>query len=361
MKCLLCDQNEANQTGAHIFPAWMTATAFDVAGRNRDYEIIFSLRPFVSKLPYFGRSVQPEKITEQIGREISENEIQEQVNELVVNNLWCRNCEKRFKIVEDYFHEQVDLQLTDFSKCNDTGVSDLKETNKYIIRLFLYSLFFRAHVADFMEFHLYSKTYKKIKYFLNYYIKDDLNATIDFINSSYRNDQILKYPIRCFKIEQRLNESKGWVFIHNKHYKPYGLVINNYFIQFYGKGDHARFRPESFFGISSIISSMPNIRNYKESEFKIGLLDKKIATIILKNCVDYLTDLKKESLAQGFKKMYKIKFKRYPDEITTQIFLKELIVNDLPPGLKYTKENIKEALKRTLIKKMHFRQHGRYN
>ena len=127
MRCILCNQNEADQTGAHIFPTWMTASAFDKNGRTRDYEIMYCINPSRLSMPYFGKSVQPEKISEQIGRELTDQEIQEQDNKLIVQNLWCRTCERRFKIVEDYFLENVDRRITDYSKCNNTGVLDLKD------------------------------------------------------------------------------------------------------------------------------------------------------------------------------------------------------------------------------------------
>ena len=178
MRCILCNQNEADQTGAHIFPAWMIASAFDKNGRTRDYEIMYSFNPSKISMPYFGKSVQPEKISEQIGRDLTDKEIRVQENKLIVQNLWCRTCERRFKIVEDFFLENVDRHITDFSKCNNTGILELKDVNKYIIRLFLYSLIFRANASERFGFNLYEKTNTKLKYFLNYYIKNDLSTTV---------------------------------------------------------------------------------------------------------------------------------------------------------------------------------------
>jgi hypothetical protein len=213
--------------------------------------------------------------------------------------------------IEDYFLENVERQISDFSKCNDTIIVELNNANNFLIRLFFYSIFYRAHLANFMGFTLNYKTAKKIKFFLNNYTKDNFRNTIDSVDSSYRKDQILKFPIRCIKIEQKEKEHTGFVFVHNKHDKPYCFIINRYLIQFYGKGDQANFKPESFFGISSIVSSMADFKNYKEEVFKIGFT---------------------------------------PDRPIISIFLSELIENELPLGIKYTKAKIVEALNRTLIK-----------
>jgi hypothetical protein len=89
MKCLICDSHEASQVRAHIFPAWMIASAFDPENRTRNYEIMCAMYPFGTKLPYFGNSVQPEKIKELIGRDLTDKEISEQENYATVINLWC--------------------------------------------------------------------------------------------------------------------------------------------------------------------------------------------------------------------------------------------------------------------------------
>jgi hypothetical protein len=350
MRCLVCDANEANQSGAHIFPAWMVASAFDVEGRTRDHEIIYAVQPFDSKLPYFGNSVHPDKIGEQIGRDLTDHEIHEQKNYLTVDKLWCSKCEKRFKIVEDYFLENVDRRLNDYSKGSKSEIIELKHADNYLIRLFWYSLFVRAQISHFMGFNLYYKTYYKLKKFLNYYVKDNLQDTIQFIKSSYRKDQILKYPLRCFKGYQNESHSDGWIYVNNKYYKPYCFIINNYYVQFYGKGDRAKFKPESFFGISGIINKISNARNYKEALFKIVLLDINMTNEIKKRYINYITAVKMEYCTIMFKSFFKWKFKHNPDNTATGIFLNELINNDLPQGIKYTKENIVDALNRTLLR-----------
>ena len=349
MKCLVCGINEANQTGAHIFPAWMIASAFDINNRTRGHEIIYALQPFDSKLPYFGNSVLPDKIIDQIGRDLTDSEINYQKNHLTVDNLWCQTCERKFSIVEEYFLENVERELTDFTNCNNTSIYELSHANNYIIRLFFYSLFLRAHFSGFMGFKLNFRAFRKLKYFINHYIQDSLASTKDFIDSSYRKDQLLKYPIRCLKSEQKI-ASEGWVYLHERHARPYCFIINKYFIQFYGKGDQTKFKPEDFFSISSIITEMDDIKNYKENVFKIGLLNYKLYTIVKKHYIDYVTDIRMNNYILMFRLLFKSKFKHTPTRAMTSIFLKELLENDLPLGIKYTKEMIVEALNRTIAK-----------
>jgi hypothetical protein len=349
MKCLVCGKNEANQTGAHIFPAWIIASAFDINSRTRDHEIVYALQPFDSKLPYFGNSVQTDKIIDQIGRDLTDDEIVNQQNYLTVDNLWCRTCERKFSIVEEYFLENVDRQVTDFTNCNNTSIYKLSTANNFIIRLFFYSLLLRAHLSSFMGFKLNLRAFRKLKYFVNHYIQDNLLNTKNFIDSSYRKDQLLKYPIRCLKTEQE-NATEGWVYVHEKHDRPYCFIINKYFIQFYGKGDQTNFKPADFFSVSSIITEMEDIKNYKEDVFKIGLINYELYTIVKKHYINYVTDIRMNNYILMFRLLFKSKFKRSPTREMTSIFLKELLENDLPLGIKYTREMIVAALNRSLIK-----------
>lgn len=349
MRCLLCNKNEATQTGAHIFPAWMIASAFDIKSRTRDHEIIYAMYGFDSGIPYFGNSVQNEKIVDQIGRALTDDEIARQKNYLTVDNLWCRQCEKKITIIEEYFLENVDRKLTDFSNCNNSEIIELPHANKYIIRLFIYSLLLRAHLSKFMGFRLNHRALKKIKYYLNHYVQESIKETVDFIDASYRKDQLLKYPIRVFKAEQEKNH-EGWIFINRKDYKPYTLIINEYFLQFYGRGNQANFRPESFFGISSIITQMDDIKNYKEEVFKIALINLTCYRTIKKQYLDHVTKIKMNNLIQMFILLFRRKFKHSPTHEMISIFLKELLENELPLGIKYSKEMIVAALNRTVVK-----------
>ncbi len=347
MKCSICNLNEADQTGAHIFPAWMIASAFDHKSRTRGYEIIYAKYPLDSKLPFFGNSVSIDQIKDQIGRDLTNEEILNQKNMFTVDNLWCRKCERRLKQVEDYFLETVERKINDFSNCNDTDRIELNNSNNYLIRLFLYSIIYRASLVRFMGFTLNYKSAKKLNFFLNNYIKDDLQSTLSFISSSYRKDQLLKYPIRCIKTEQEAN-SAGLVFVHNKHNKPYCLIINRYIIQFYGKGNQANFKPNSFFGISSIIKEAPEFKNYKEEVFRIGLINQKLWNNVMSSLFNSQVSYIMRNHIRRFELMHKLKFGYMPDKTLITLFIKELIDNDLPLGIKYTKEKIVEAMNRAI-------------
>lgn len=348
--CNICNKNEANQTGAHIFPAWMVASAFNENSNPRDYEIIYAFHSLNTEIPYFGRAVQPDKINEELGRDLSDEEIKGQNNLITVDNLWCRDCENKLKIVEDYFLENVDREIEDFSKCDDTQIVELTEVSTYLVRLFLYSLIYRAAVTKFNDFKIKDNVFKRLRYFINTYIKKDLKSTKEFIEASEKKQELLNYPIKLVKTEQESGDTSNFVLIHNKFDKPYCFVINRYIIQFYAKESHTRSTPYIFWGITDAITKMGNILNYRENNLTLGLFNLKLWNYIKDRIVKDYKEERKENLILIYKEMYKGKFGEYPSRPQIKKFLAELDDNKLELGIKYTKEKIVEAMKRSIEK-----------
>ncbi len=346
-KCIICNINEANQTGAHIFPAWMIASAFDEKERNRDYEVIHNFYAVDNNLPFFGRSVQLEKIEENIGRELNDEEIKSQKNPLVVDNLWCRECENKFKIVEDYFLENVDKKTLDFSDCNSLDIVQLK-LNIYLVRLFLYSLIYRASITEKLGFKLEIKIEERLKYFISNYLQTDLKNTLNYLNHSKRKNELLAYPIRCIKTENEKGKTSKPVYVHDKYDKPFCFLINNYILQFYTKESHLRSTPSTFWGISDIILKMDNTVNLDETEFRLVRFNLSVWGVIKDNFIKYHSCEKIKKWRIMYKEIIKGKFGDYPSEAQTQKFITILAQNDKKIGIKYTDKEIVDAMNKSL-------------
>lgn len=345
--CKICNINDANQTGAHVFPAWMIASAFDKKARNRDYEVIHSFQPIENQLPYFGRSIQPERIEQSIGRELTEEEAESQKNFLVVDNIWCRKCENKFKIVEDYFLENVDRVILDFDYENELNIK-LLQCNKFLIRLFIYSLIYRASITKLMGFTLNVKIENKLKSFLNNYIQDNLTDTIEAIERNTKKIELTNYPVRCVKIVTE--KERSFVHIHKKYDKPYCFIVNNYIIQFYQKESHTRSTPYSFWGITELLSQMNYVPNFNESEFRVGTIDLDKWNGILSKFVKYNSQNKIQNFIKVYEIMFINKFGHNPGQAQTQKFLNSLIDNDKKLGIKYTLGQIIDAMNKSIKK-----------
>lgn len=133
--CALCRQHEADEVGSHMAPNFIIhkAFAFDGAGK-RDHEIsnLFHLNQHDSST-YYGRSVSPEAIEADLGHEMTDKEIDENVNNLVYDHIFCKSCEKRFSLLE-----------TEYAKFYADG----KDINPKVAYLFWLSVFWRMSIGS---------------------------------------------------------------------------------------------------------------------------------------------------------------------------------------------------------------------
>jgi len=93
-KCKLCVNNDADDTGSHVVPHFLLKRIFNVENaKGRDQEISFKISALDVQMS-FGRSVQPEKLEEVFG-ELSDEELEARaMADLVVDNEWCKSCER---------------------------------------------------------------------------------------------------------------------------------------------------------------------------------------------------------------------------------------------------------------------------
>lgn len=348
MKCNVCNINNANQTGAHIFPAWMIASAFSDNGITRDYEIIFGINDYNADLEFIGKSVLPEKINDTLGKELNEIEIQNQKNPFVVDNLWCSVCEKRISQIEEYFLINVHRKTNNYANNSKLKITELKSGNKYLIRLFFYSLFLRADISKFMNFQICRRTHNKIKKFLTHYLRSNIKETINTIEKSENRDQLLKYPIRCIKTQNKTESASNFVYVQENQDKPYFFVINNYIIQFYGKGNRMKFKPNNFFGLSKIIHDSLDFKNYKEQYFTIALMNSELWEILRLNRVKENAKILMNNMVELYKSWYRKTYKINPDRKKISRFLNYLIQQDKNPGTKYSSTEIINAMKNSI-------------
>jgi hypothetical protein len=75
-----------------------------------------------------------------------------------------------------------------------------------------------------LGFHLSTKTSNKLKAFLNRYLRNDLDKTLEAINNSDRKEQLLKYPFRLIRVESPQVDS-NFVLVHKEYSRPYCLII----------------------------------------------------------------------------------------------------------------------------------------
>jgi len=108
MKCKLCESNDLDNTGSHYITESIARTAVSEEGKKgRDNEIMYSFSISTLGQKFIGRNICADKIQELNGREMSDEEIEENENMLIDFNLVCRSCEKKFNPIETSFITEI--------------------------------------------------------------------------------------------------------------------------------------------------------------------------------------------------------------------------------------------------------------
>lgn len=103
--CALCRKVEADKTGSHLVPNFLAHGTFSFDGKGpRDREIARRTHLNMNEeWNYYGSSVSPEAIRADLGRDLSDDELEKNKNLLECDFLFCSGCEKRFGVVEDAY------------------------------------------------------------------------------------------------------------------------------------------------------------------------------------------------------------------------------------------------------------------
>ena len=120
-RCALCREAEADKTGSHLAPNFMIHGMFSFDGKGRRNREI-SMRDYLNtseRMVYYGPEVSPDAINADHGGDLTDEELEENVNNLVCDYLFCKACEDRFGILETYYatyyaewkHEEVNSRV----------------------------------------------------------------------------------------------------------------------------------------------------------------------------------------------------------------------------------------------------------
>lgn len=158
-KCSLCRINDANETGSHMVPNLLTAVTFtfdEKAKRDREIAELYHLNDPVMNSVYYGSQVSPEKIENDFGHLMTDEERENNTNTLCYDYIFCKTCEKRFGVVETAYGDY-------YKKIK-------KDINPRIAYLFWLSVFWRMSVG-YMGVFMDARDELKIRDILNLNLK----------------------------------------------------------------------------------------------------------------------------------------------------------------------------------------------
>lgn len=180
---------------------------------------------------YFGRSITLETIEEYQGRELTDEELEEQ-NPFARDFLFCPSCETYFSLLEDYYSKEVYQKLLagNFGNVSQSGsveVATFGKVSCMLVLLFIYSIFFRCSVARYHGFHMnyFERKFRKI--LLKY--KEKELSTIERNLFDGKDDFTFFSFINTFSVAPNDTTKNFVTILHSK--RPYfSTLIRLHFI-----------------------------------------------------------------------------------------------------------------------------------
>jgi hypothetical protein len=227
--CKLCQDDPLENVGSHIFTESIIRTALNQDGYTKrgDKEIIYEISPEKIGLDFVGSGVLPEKIEQITGKQLSEDDIEQNKNPFINRNLVCRKCERRFGYVESEFSSKI------YSKIVKKHNAELKEdscnyilfeNDKWLGLQFVIINVWRASASNYSDWKLHHEHEEYLRQFILSTTADDV-ATI--IAKTIENKDSIKdfHFVLNYFIQESENFTENGVLIDTWE-NPYFILLN---------------------------------------------------------------------------------------------------------------------------------------
>jgi hypothetical protein len=328
--CKLCVVKKADETGSHLIPHFLLKRVVNVQGKTgRDQEMGFNLGTTTSTAS-FGRAVSPEKLKDLYG-DLSEEDIENNVDPHVVDNYFCKDCEKRLATIESTYSKVIS---------NTTAKS-----NGLPAILFWTSIFWRMSISKKYGQFLTQEQEEKLRIFLNKYLSKDISEVAGNLNESQIEEQKISYKIlRC---NDYSDEHPTHILFHPEFFFPYTLLIDEFIVALSFDQNHIDFEKKDFLGIpNDALKSKDNDGGEDEeiSQIETKLFDSACNYVIEKikqKRVDFIdVTLNEISKELGYGDIM-------PENLRKLIYT-EITSDSKPLARKYTFEDMKASIFKVL-------------
>lgn len=322
-ECALCKRNQADKKGSHIIPFFLMKKVDNLENKkDRDLELGFKLGSG-NVNPYFGRSVQIDKL-EQVYGDVTDEIIENNINNNIIDNIFCTECEKRLGVIESAYaktlnkHEDIPYESTPDS----------------VIAILLWlSVFWRVSVAEDFSFKLSVKDENRLRILVNEGI---WTVNVEQYVVKYAN--ILEnICYRVIRSPQYTEEFPGFVMLSNSHKRPYCILIGEFAVFLYMKKSYLKGITQSFFDLEKILPKVP-INTFIKGEYIYP-----ISSYDFKEVMEKTVGLTKDDFLKGFgNKLDGLHLVlggkgRMNEKIKKEI-ITAIVENKVPMGKKYTPE-----------------------
>lgn len=334
--CKMCKINAADKKGSHIVPHFLLKRILnDIGEKGRDKEVAFILKKDVTT-SHFGRAVQPEKLEEIYG-EVTEDLIENNIDQAVVDNYFCTDCEKRLGTIESEYAKTLNQQTS--LKSNY-----ISEKRPFLCFLFWTSLIWRLSIQEDSGFKLKQKEENKLGRILDKYLKlkleqiqpDSLDS--DLFNIGYK---LLRAP--------NFSQKKGtWLHWSSTYERPYSFIIDEYLLFFYFKKNHLKGLALNFYNTEKF-KRKANFNTCFSSESIYGLEPRDYEKVT-DGLMKYAVHTRLNTLSHHLDEIHQLlggKGKHMKPYLK-QTIIKRITDSDKPLGHSQTRETYIEIIKRTI-------------
>lgn len=328
MICKLCQAKEANQTGSHIFTLKLVSVCTNVEGDSvRDKELMFGISQSGKTDLYIGRAVKPDKIKEVKGRDLTDDEIENNINRIVRDNVFCTDCEKLFGKVESTFSDTLnEIRLR----------GRLEFKSKLEIRLFFFIQAWRASICSYNGWKLTEKFEELLRILIFEGCKQfDQGISQDII------EKILSIPIIVTYLETQSGCETTNVILIPDNKKPFLLFLCDLCLQLFEPENEINdiIIPE-YFNLNSLPTHKPI--NFHETQFIFGFMSNVERMYLIRKIN---SDVMAEKALNGFIETfisYCANFGVTPNGKMISDFVQAFVfASDIPIAVRYTDERIK--------------------
>lgn len=344
--CKLCKQKEASSIASHIFSHFFIKSMLNpLDEEKRGYGSSYSISGSKFLDIFFEREYNADKITEVLGREITDDEIDSLTDHYAVKYILCKDCEDKMERIENHFNDNVfkivfDKKIASKKINNNQIIHSIKDANNNIVRLFIISLIWRASITKFSGFSLKHREQEKLRVLLNKSL--DLNLEELTKKAKLNEKEIRSFPLMLFSTRFFSDTTSNLVHIE-KSSNPYIFKVNEYIIIFGTKQNQIKNNRNDFYGLSNIINYDESI-NVNEDTIKVT----EIFSSDFQSIKDELFSKLGKDFINELAKIFQIIYGKFhqtnPTIETTQNFLDDFVSEDITIAEKYSIENIKKKI-----------------
>ncbi|MBC7758156.1 MAG: hypothetical protein H7069_04830 [Phormidesmis sp. FL-bin-119] len=336
-RCKLCVTNDADDTGSHVVPHFLLKRIFNVENaKGRDQEISFKISALDVQMS-FGRSVQPEKLEEVFG-DLSDEELEARaMADLVVDNEWCKSCEKKFADLESFYSKTLAVEKETEYQSTDDSLGAL---------MFWLSIIWRISATGKNNLRLSAKDERKIRNLLNEYEPGKNND--EFTKKwSPVLDEISYQVYRSPDYYKKIDPEHGTFLLDGKNMQPYAIMVDEFAVLIYMKKSHLKLKLAAFFDFENLDGALSNF----DSGENITPLSVEEYGSHISKVVEYMKDIKLDRYRGILNRLYrKIGHQgNMPEHIVGEI-IAQMTSDERKLGRKYTHEDFVKCTTEVVLK-----------